>query len=96
MALGIGVAAVRAGGGIDDSFGLIGLASIGPVLAVLFLGMFSNAESHVDEAAEIIADTGIFGHFWELVPEVAYEVGMAIAPLVGLFILFRELSCCAK
>ncbi len=76
MALGIGVAAVRAGGGIDDSFGLIGLASIGPVLAVLFLGMFSNAESHVDEAAE-------------LVPEVAYEVGMAIAPLVGLFILFR-------
>ncbi len=89
MALGIGVAAVRAGGGIDDSFGLIGLASIGPVLAVLFLGMFSNAESHVDEAAEIIADTGIFGHFWELVPEVAYEVGMAIAPLVGLFILFR-------
>ena len=43
----------------------------------------------MDEAAEIIADTGIFGHFWELVPEVAYEVGMAIAPLVGLFILFR-------
>ena len=78
------------------AFGLIGLASIGPVLAVLFLGMFSNAESHVDEAAEIICRHGDFGHFWELVPEVAYEVGMAIAPLVGLFILFRIILCCAK
>lgn len=89
MALGIGVAAVRAGGGQNDSFGLIGLASIGPVLAVLILGMFGGTGSPAPEAAETVTQTGIFGHFWNLVPEITSEVGMAMAPLVGMFILFR-------
>lgn len=89
MALGIGVAAVRAGGGLDDSFGMIGLASIGPVLAVLVLGMFGNAEGRIAGSADAVAAPGILGPFLRLFPEVAHEVGMAIAPLAGMFIVFR-------
>ena len=89
MSLGIGVAAVRAGGGKDDSFGLIGVASIGPVLAVLIMGMFGHAEGSASLAADDFVEDSLFGHFWELVPEVATEVGMAVAPLVILFALFR-------
>ena len=41
MALGAGVAAVRKhNASDDDSFGLVGMASIGPVLAVLAIGLF--------------------------------------------------------
>lgn len=89
MALGIGVAAVRAGNGRDDSFGLIGLASIGPVLSVLVLGLFSRGAAGAATAAESAANPGLLGHFGHLVPEVAAEVGTALAPLVLLFILFR-------
>ncbi len=89
MALGIGVAAVRAGGGKDDSFGFIGLASIGPVLAVLMLGMFANSDGPIAEAAKEVQASGLFGHFFALLPETAEEVGMAIIPLAGMFAVFR-------
>ncbi|GKG93611.1 DUF1538 domain-containing protein [uncultured Desulfovibrio sp.] len=89
MALGVGVAAVRGGRGKDDSFGLIGLASIGPVLSVLILGMLHHGRTgDVPEAIEAQAST-LLGHFLALVPEVAGEVGMALGPLVGLFVIFR-------
>lgn len=40
LALGIGVASVLGGKStLGDSFGLIGLASIGPVIAVMLLGV---------------------------------------------------------
>jgi hypothetical protein len=41
LALGIGTASVLGGrSSVADAFGLVGLASIGPVLGVMFLGMF--------------------------------------------------------
>lgn len=42
LALGVGVASVTGGGSRDsnDSFGLIALASVGPILAVLLMGIF--------------------------------------------------------
>ena len=42
LALGVGVASVTGGrkGNSNDSFGLVALASIGPILAVLLMGMF--------------------------------------------------------
>jgi len=92
MALGVGVAAVRGGKdhGRDDSFGLIGLASIGPVLSVLILGMMhSGAGAEAAAGATEIVTAGLWGHFWGLVPAVAEEVGMALGPLVALFVVFR-------
>lgn len=91
MALGVGVAAVRGEKGRDDSFGLIGLASIGPVLSVLILGMLHSGSGTAAPGAEQAVQAGLFGHFLALVPEVAAEVGMALAPLVALFAIFRLL-----
>ncbi|MBD5552997.1 MAG: DUF1538 domain-containing protein [Desulfovibrio sp.] len=88
LALGIGVASVRAGGQ-NDSFGLIGIASIGPVLSVLILGMFQRAGGLPEPAAAEVHAATLWGHFSSFVPEVAAEVGLALLPLVGLFALFR-------
>ncbi|WP_308621796.1 DUF1538 domain-containing protein [uncultured Desulfovibrio sp.] len=89
MALGVGVAAVRGGDGRNDSFGLIGLASIGPVLSILLLGMLHTGGDGAAQAVAGPRENGLWGHFLALVPETAAEVGMALAPLAGLFAVFR-------
>lgn len=89
MALGIGVAAVRAGKGQDDSFGLIGIASIGPILSVLILGIFQGGGESIPTVQKAVVDVSIWAHFLHLIPEVAGEVSIALAPLVGLFAIFR-------
>lgn len=89
MALGIGVAAVRAKGEDNDSFGLIGIASIGPVLAVLILGLFSPEAAAPPESPEAARELSLWGHFAHQIPEVAAETAMALAPLAFLFFLFK-------
>ena len=39
MSLGVGVASIRSSGGKNDSFGLVALSSVGPIIAVLVLGI---------------------------------------------------------
>lgn len=95
MALGVGVATVRGGKNVgEDSFGLVALCSIGPILAVLVLGMFFDPTSGA-YAAEIMphAQDGwqlmsMFGHG---LIEYAGEVGLALSPIVAFFIVFQLL-----
>lgn len=89
LALGIGVAAVRARASSNDSFGLIGIASIGPILSVLILGFFTAAGTPVSENGEELADLSIWDHFLGQIPAVSEETAIALAPLVILFGLFR-------
>lgn len=90
MALGVGVAAVRGGRSAHDSFGFVGLASIGPIIAVLIMGMlFTGGGGQAEEDAAASVSRSLAGHFLHLVPEVAREVITALGPLVVLFVLFQ-------
>lgn len=100
MALGMGVAAVKSNKNSDskaDNFGLTGLASIGPIVAVLIMGLVMSGKSatEVVAATEIVEETmvsvgtlerlrGVF----KLVPHIIVEVAKALLPLVGLLIAF--------
>lgn len=98
MALGMGVAAVRATHGhanssSDDSFGLTGIASVGPVFAVCLYGILlanfgkGNADLVASAAAEeTVSGMGIYLH---LLPDVFSEVVRALAPLVAMAVLFQ-------
>lgn len=98
MALGMGVAAVRAAHGhanssSDDSFGLTGIASVGPVFAVCLYGILlanfgkGNADLVASAAAEeTVSGMGIYLH---LLPDVFSEVVRALAPLVAMAVLFQ-------
>ncbi len=59
LALGVGVAAVqsRGKGGKDASFGMTGMASIGPILAVLILGICMTGSSPAQKAAETVTQS---------------------------------------
>ncbi len=94
MALGVGVSSIRsdrhAG---NDSFGLVALCSIGPILAVLFLGLLYPAEgaytpveipSTVDSKDSIM----LFIHDF---PKYLHEVIIALAPIILFFFLFNAL-----
>lgn len=95
MALGIGVAAVRGGNSAqDDSFGLVSMCSIGPVLSMLLLGMFYNAGAGTHTAIEAHNPSGIgeiLALFGEAIPEYLADVALALLPVVLFFLVFQIL-----
>ncbi|MDR1291816.1 MAG: DUF1538 domain-containing protein [Clostridiales Family XIII bacterium] len=93
LALGVGVAAVRGGKStMYDSFGLAALCSIGPIYAVMILGFNFPAVNSTLGAAEVddISTIGqLIGVFLEELPTYAHEIALAVAPLIGVFLLFQ-------
>lgn len=96
MAFGIGIAAIRSDKHAeDDSFGLVSLCSIGPILAVLILGMIYKPESteQVSEAIPIIDNTV---DLWQLFavefPVYIKEMALSIFPIVFFFGIFQLFS----
>lgn len=92
MALGVGVSAIRsdrhAG---NDSFGLVALCSIGPILTVLILGLLYPAEGTYIPveipAAENSRDS--ISVFLAGLPDYSLEVFVALAPMMLFFFLFH-------
>ena len=93
MALGVGMASVRSDkGATDDSFGLVALCSIGPVLAVLLLGTFYRPEeaAYVSaEVAQVLTTRDAAVEFLHALPHYAQEVGVALLPICGMFVVFQ-------
>lgn len=96
MAFGIGISAIRSDKhAADDSFGLVSLCSIGPILAVLILGMIYNpgqGES-VSEAIPVIDNTVELGRlFTREIPTYLKEMAISLLPIVFFFGLFQLIS----
>ncbi len=96
MALGLGVASVKkhenAEKGQDDSFGLVGIASVGPIMAVLVMGLISgggNGEATAAAEAAATVEYSVLAHFLHIVPEVTLDVVKALGPLAVMFIIFQ-------
>ncbi len=96
MAMGAGVAASRSDKGAEaDSFGLVALSSVGPILAVMVLSIIYRAE---DSASDPIALTEaatsmeLFDSFSHRVPEYLLEVGKSLAPVLLFFLFFQFFS----
>lgn len=95
LALGIGVANIRSDGNAEaDSFGLVALCSIGPILAVLILGFFYRSESAAAAAEfQSWANTGELGRsYLHAIPEYMGEMAKALSPIVIIFLLFQVFS----
>ena len=97
MALGLGVSSVRATNDNKNSFGLTGIASLGPVIAALIYSFFVNQNINVAENstahAITVAQTGflakIFLPFAQCFLHVLQEALISILPLFVLFIVFQ-------
>lgn len=96
MALGVGFAAVRSDKHAeDDSFGLVALCSIGPILAVLFLGLLYHPEG-TDYTPTEIPDIQNSVELWKCFakgfPEYIVEMTFSLLPIVIFFGAFQICS----
>lgn len=96
MALGVGLSSVRSDKHAEnDSFGLIALCSIGPILAVLLLGLlYHPGESSYSPALipEISTSVELGACFAHGLPEYMKEIAISLFPIIGFFILFQIFS----
>ncbi len=93
MALGVGVASIRSDKhGQDDSFGLVALSSIGPIIAVLVLGIaFQVTDSSYPEPtlSPIASTHDVLWAYLHGFADYAKEVAIALAPIIVFFALFQ-------
>ena len=89
MALGVGIAATIGGkNASENSFGLIALCSVGPILAVLALGIFADGGLSYTVADYAIADN-LFSAALSKLWAIAKEVALALGLVVGFFFVIN-------
>ncbi|WP_411048204.1 DUF1538 domain-containing protein [Treponema primitia] len=96
LAMGVGVASVRSDrNSQDDSFGLVALCSIGPILAVFFLGVFfrpSGEDVVISAIPQVNTSRDVIKHFAIEFPRYIEDVFLALAAIVVFFIIFQVIS----
>lgn len=96
IALGVGVASIRSDNSAEnDSFGLIALCSVGPIIAIMILGqLFSaDAEAYTDYSMPIVENSReLIALFLKALPHYMKEVAIAVGPIVLFFLVFRAVS----
>lgn len=92
MALGIGLAMVRGDKAAEeDSFGLVALCSIGPIMTVLILGIFYKPTgSYIPiTVPEVNSFFEVVKVFLKALPGYFEEVFIALIPIVLFFVIFQ-------
>lgn len=93
MAMGVGMASVRSDKNSNsDNFGLIAMCSVGPILAMLLLGLLYPAGETAYAPAELYeaaTTRDAAARFAGSLPVYLREVTVAVAPIAGIFFLFQ-------
>lgn len=96
MALGIGISSIRNDKhAADDSFGLVALCSIGPILAVLILGIVYKSDGGyyaADAITEIGDSVELAQLFVHELPKYFQEIAVSLLPIVLFFAVFQIFS----
>ncbi len=96
MALGIGFSAVRSDKHAEnDSFGLVALCSVGPILAVLLLGLlYPPGGSGYEQTMIVKTDNSV--EMWQLfqegLPYYMKEMLISLLPIILFFFIFQIVS----
>ena len=92
IAIGTGIAAIRNDNAEEDGFGLTALCSVGPVLAVMILGIIFKPENFV-LSGPLVPDTsdsrGTAVWFISAFPTYLKEVALALLPVIGMFFIVK-------
>ena len=96
MAMGVGLASVRSDkNAANDSFGLVALSSVGPILAVLILGCFfkpTEAAYTLTDVATVVTTQDVARMFAQGLPLYAREVLLSLVPILWVFLIFQWLT----
>ncbi len=89
MALGVGIAATIGGkNSAENSFGLIAICSVGPILAVIVLGMLSNGEV-TNPTPSYNIDDNLGPELFNVIGRTVKEVAIALVFIVISFVALQ-------
>ena len=92
IAMGVGFSSVRSNvDSKNDSFGLVALCSIGPILIVLLFSLFinSNMEYVYNISPEVLTFSGLTkSYVMEIIPVIT-DVIMSLIPIIAVFVIFN-------
>ena len=93
MTFGLGICSIRNDRhASEDSFGLVALCSVGPILSVLILSLIYSPSGAVYEQAALPAGsvtTDLTELFIREIPSYLKEIALALLPIMVFFLLFR-------
>ena len=90
LALGLGVSKMKSSKkGEEDSFGLVGAASTGPIWALMIMSLVLGLNNVQGSAVAFIPQAGILAPILNTIPKVVKESLMSLIPITTLFYLFN-------
>lgn len=93
IAIGTGIASLRSDKGAEtDGFGLTALCSVGPIIAVMILGIIFKPESFTvaDNVVTNVSNSKeLFALYLSELPHYMKEVAVALLPMIAFFFIFR-------
>ena len=96
MAIGAGIAAISSQSSDDDNtFGLMAICSIGPIIAVLVMGLlggFDNIAYEPHDLPEFINSQQMGLAFLAKIPHVIKDVLMGLLPILAFFLIYQFFS----
>ncbi len=95
MTLGVGVSAIRQdNANHDDSFGFVALSSVGPIMAVLILGLVfgvNDVELPSVTPPQVADSQELLLNYLAELPHYLWEVVLALLPIGALFFLMQAI-----
>jgi hypothetical protein len=95
MALGVGAASIRSDKNAEaDSFGLVALSSVGPILAVMLIGVIVKPDNALWAMTNpsVNSTTDLSGFFLQTIPHKLGEVAIALLPIIVFFLLYQLIA----
>ncbi len=90
LALSMGLARIKGGKTAEeDSFGMVGAMSAGPIMAVMLLSILTGQSEIMGEAEAFVPTPGIIGPLLGKLPTIFVESVVALAPLSALFFVYN-------
>lgn len=91
LALGYGVSRLKGGKTSDeDSFGMVGLSSVGPIFAIMIMSIATGLKDIQGEAEVFTQSVGIIKPYLKIFPVLLKESLITLLPLSILFIIFDK------
>lgn len=95
LALALGVSQLKKDSNASetDSFGLVAIASAGAIISVMIMSIINKADKITGSLESASSDSdSIMMPFINKLPEIAFEIVIALLPILVLFLIFQKAS----
>ncbi|MFY9385227.1 MAG: DUF1538 family protein [Dethiobacteria bacterium] len=90
LAISLGLSIIKGGRHSEENaFGLVGIMSAGPILAVMLLSVLTGQKNIQSSEVEFIVSEGVLGPIMDVLPTIFFESIIALLPITILFFIFN-------